>query len=103
VPMLPPGMIGDDADEGGMEGIEDGGQSGGAAGSGGVADEGEMSGREKEKIEASIVEMMCRNRSRQINSEPSEIFLLIQQSLRNRVAGLDEDKWMYEMEDEIHV
>ena len=50
VPMLPPGMIGDDADEGGMEGIEDGGQSGGAAGSGGVADEGEMSDREKESM-----------------------------------------------------
>jgi len=48
VPMLPPRLIGDDADEGGMEGIEGGGQSGGAAGSGGVADEGEMSSREKE-------------------------------------------------------
>jgi hypothetical protein len=48
IPMLPPGMMGDDADEGGMEGIEDGGQGGGAVGSGGGADDGEINGREKE-------------------------------------------------------
>lgn len=33
----------------------------------------------------------------------AEIFLLIQQSLRNKVASLDEDTWMYEVEDKIRV
>lgn len=33
----------------------------------------------------------------------TEIFLLVQQSLRNKVSSLDEDAWMYEVEDEIHV
>ncbi|OJD26679.1 hypothetical protein ACJ73_01944 [Blastomyces percursus] len=46
---------------------------------------------------------MCRNRSRQLHSEPPEIFLLIQQSLRNKAASLDEDAWMYEVKDEIRV
>jgi hypothetical protein len=32
-----------------------------------------------------------------------EVYLLIQQSLRNRVASLDDDRWMYETEDDIRV
>lgn len=32
-----------------------------------------------------------------------EVFLLIQENLKNKVAELDEDNWMYEIEDEIRV
>lgn len=62
------------------------------------------------------MEMMCRNRNRQLSSEPTgkllaipqvlcrpdytEILNLIQQSLRNKVASLEEDNWMYEPENE---
>ncbi|KAL2007211.1 hypothetical protein VTN00DRAFT_8649 [Thermoascus crustaceus] len=100
IPILPPVVVGDDGDEGTMEGVEDGRPSAGS-GATGVSDDTEISGREKEKIEASLVEMMCRNRSRQISSEPAEILNLIHQSLRKKVAALEEDKWMYEVEDDI--
>jgi hypothetical protein len=32
-----------------------------------------------------------------------EILNLLHQSLRNKAAGLDEDNWMYEVEDDVHV
>ncbi|KAL2855521.1 hypothetical protein BJY01DRAFT_3583 [Aspergillus pseudoustus] len=101
IPVLPP-IVGEDGDE--MEGIE-----GGAAGNSTTATganttgQGEMSGREKDKIEASLLEMMYRNRNRQMSSEPHEILNLVYQSLRNKVAALEEDNWMYEPEPENRV
>ncbi|OXV10602.1 hypothetical protein Egran_01640 [Elaphomyces granulatus] len=106
VPVLPPVVAGEDGEEVGIEDIEEGPTAGsGAAGvNSSAAMETEFSGKDKEKIDASLVEMMCRNhRSRQVSSEPTEIFNLIQQSLRNRVASLDEDNWMYEVENDIRV
>ncbi|KAK2761376.1 hypothetical protein FQN54_001898 [Arachnomyces sp. PD_36] len=89
MPILPPEIAGDDGDDGDLGGMDN------------TEGEGKISEREKEKIEASLVEMMYRNRTRQMSSEPSEILTLIHQNLRNRVAELDEDKWMYEVEEEI--
>ncbi|KAL2862993.1 uncharacterized protein BJX67DRAFT_272707 [Aspergillus lucknowensis] len=97
IPVLPP-IIGEEGDE--MEGIEGGGAGGSSTAATGAdsTGQGEMSGREKEKIEAGLVEMMYRNRNRQMSSEPHEILNLIYQSLRSKVAALDEDNWMYEPE-----
>ncbi|XHF96912.1 hypothetical protein AWENTII_000522 [Aspergillus wentii] len=94
IPMLPPVAGSEDGDE--MEGVD--GNSGGSGTTGAdSAGETEVSGREKEKIEASLVEMM-RNRNRQVSSEPAEVLNFIQQSLQSKVATLDEDNWMYEAE-----
>ncbi|GES63369.1 hypothetical protein ATEIFO6365_0007005600 [Aspergillus terreus] len=113
VPVLPH-VVGEDGDE--MEGVEGSGATGGSAATGTDSTaQTEISGREKEsacpyycsqyqpdlngiEIEASLVEMMCRNRNRQMSNEPAEILGLIQQSLQNKVAALDEDNWMYEPE-----
>ncbi|EAS37272.3 uncharacterized protein CIMG_02626 [Coccidioides immitis RS] len=99
VPILQPGSLGEgagdeDADEV-MEAVESVGHTG-------LEHDGGISCADKEKIEASIAELMRRNRSRQMNSEPSEVYLLIQQSLKNRVTLLDEDRWMFEIEDGSH-
>ncbi|KAG2417219.1 hypothetical protein HFD88_008438 [Aspergillus terreus] len=92
VPVLPP-VVGEDGDE--MEGVEGSGATGGSAATGADSTaQTEISGQ----IEASLVEMMCRNRNRQLSNEPAEILGLIQQSLQNKVAALDEDNWMYEPE-----
>ncbi|GKZ27529.1 hypothetical protein AbraIFM66951_005502 [Aspergillus brasiliensis] len=88
VPVLPP-LVGEDGEE--MEGIEGVGDGSGAAG-------GNLNAQEKEKMEANLVEMMYRNRNRQMSIEPAEILNRIQQSLRNKVAALEEDNWMYEAE-----
>lgn len=80
------------------------------------------------EIDASFVEMMRHNRSRHIHGEPSgidhhfllfvfleikpvllehlltitlEVFLLVQQNLRDRVLELEEDNWMFEAEEEV--
>lgn len=70
------------------------------------------------EMEANLVEMMYRNRNRQMSIEPAgeprlhsqdlccdairlmsiEILNRIHQSLRNKVAALEEDNWMYEAE-----
>lgn len=47
IPILPPVVVGDDGDEGAMEGVEDGRPSAGS-GATGVSDDTEISGREKE-------------------------------------------------------
>ncbi|OKL56758.1 hypothetical protein UA08_07906 [Talaromyces atroroseus] len=116
IPVLPPLPLDeDDEDEegeedmngngggGAMEGIEDGRPSAGSGGSGsnnaGGGMSSELVGRDKEKLEAGLVEMMYRNRNRHLSGEP-EILNLIQQSLRSKVAALDEDKWMFEVEDD---
>ncbi|KAF3483615.1 uncharacterized protein GIQ15_02939 [Arthroderma uncinatum] len=97
IPILPPGVFGEEGEGGdSMEGIE---HSGGAEMP--IEEGGELAGRDKEKIDASFVEMMRHNRSRHVNGEPSEVFLLVQQNLRDRVLGLDEDKWMFEVDEEI--
>ncbi|RDW83966.1 uncharacterized protein DSM5745_04292 [Aspergillus mulundensis] len=116
IPVLPP-IEGEDEDE--MEGVEGGaGGSSTAATGADPTGQSEISGREKEKLEAGLVEIMYRNRNRQMSSEPhgelvlyyfvsddpcrwlmlAEILNLIYQSLRNKVAALDEDNWMYEPE-----
>ncbi|KAK2734028.1 hypothetical protein FQN57_001897 [Myotisia sp. PD_48] len=92
IPILPPGMFGEDIDGDAMDGIED---VEGVHGSG-IINEAELRRRENEKIHSSIVEMMRQNRNRQINGDPSEVLLLIQESLREGVAGLDDDVWMFE-------
>ncbi|KAL5047869.1 hypothetical protein BDW71DRAFT_36627 [Aspergillus fruticulosus] len=95
IPVLPP-IVGEEDDE--MEGIETEGTGGEptAVTRADPTGQGAMSGRGKEKIEAGLVEIMYRNRNRQMSSETHEILNLIYQSLRNRVAALDEDNWMYE-------
>ncbi|KKK22456.1 hypothetical protein P175DRAFT_0534457 [Aspergillus ochraceoroseus IBT 24754] len=98
IPVLPP-LVGEDGEE--MEGIEGGGGTNSTAAT--EAGQGEINGREKEKIEANLVEMMYRNRNRQMSSEPHEILNLIYQSLRNKVAALEEDNWMYEPEPDTRV
>ncbi|RAK79788.1 uncharacterized protein BO72DRAFT_36807 [Aspergillus fijiensis CBS 313.89] len=93
---VPPALIGNGGDE--MEGIEDvGAQGGSGAATIDATNQTDISRREKEKIEASLSEMY-RNKSRRMSSEPAEILTLIQQSLRNKVAALEEDNWMYEPE-----
>ncbi|KAL1866409.1 hypothetical protein Plec18167_009077 [Paecilomyces lecythidis] len=78
IPVLSPMMTSEEGDEVPMEGVEEGRPSAGSGGTGvGSVSDTDISGREKEKI---------------LN--------LIHQSLRNKVAALDEDNWMYELEDE---
>ncbi|KAL3455701.1 hypothetical protein BJX64DRAFT_58276 [Aspergillus heterothallicus] len=93
IPILPP-IVGEDGDE--MEGIENGGAGNPATGTG--AESTRQGEREKEKIDASLVELMYRNRNRRMSSEPHEILTLVYQSLRTKVASLEEDNWMYEPE-----
>ncbi|OGM41596.1 hypothetical protein ABOM_008768 [Aspergillus bombycis] len=96
IPVLPPAVAREDGDE--MEGMEGGATRGsGPTGAESTA-QIEISGREKEKIEASLVDMMYRSRNRQMSTEPAEILNLIHQNLRNNVASLDEDNWIYEPE-----
>ncbi|KAL5337082.1 hypothetical protein BJX70DRAFT_253435 [Aspergillus crustosus] len=97
-PVLPP-IVGEDGDE--MEGIESAGST--AATRAGSTGQAEMSCQDKEKIEASLVEMMYRNRNRQMSSELHEILSIIHHSLRNKVALLEEDNWMYEPEPDTRV
>ncbi|RMJ26736.1 hypothetical protein PHISP_02390 [Aspergillus sp. HF37] len=90
IPVLAP--LGDEED-GQLSGVDEGG--------GAAATSTDSTGdTEKEKIEASLMELMGRNRNRQLSHEPAEILNLIQQSLRNKVAALEEDNWMYEPENE---
>lgn len=73
--------------------------------------------RFRSEFEANLIEMVQRSRGRHLSSEPgrlypltcilrptnsrfSEILSLIQQSLRAKVASLDEDNWMFEVEDD---
>ncbi|KAE8351184.1 hypothetical protein BDV28DRAFT_24835 [Aspergillus coremiiformis] len=91
-----PILSGEDGND--TEGLEESGATRGSGPPGADSSQTEISGREKEKIEASLVEMMYRNRNRQMSSEPAEILNLIHQSLRNKVASLDEDNWIYEPE-----
>ncbi|KAI1909374.1 hypothetical protein LOZ53_002575 [Ophidiomyces ophidiicola] len=97
MPMLQPGALGE------MASGENGNAMATIGGDEhmGLGPDGGMTSVDKEKIDAGIAEMMRRNRSRQLNSEPSEVYLLIQQSLQNRVALLEEDRWMFESEQEI--
>ncbi|KAI9741942.1 MAG: hypothetical protein M1834_000331 [Cirrosporium novae-zelandiae] len=53
---------------------------------------------EKEKLEAKLVELY-RNRARQL-SEPAELLDAIQISLKNKVESLEQDRWMFEAEND---
>ncbi|QKX60097.1 uncharacterized protein TRUGW13939_07239 [Talaromyces rugulosus] len=101
IPVLPPLPPDEEADEETMEGIEEGRPSGGSGSSGANASgvDSEIGGRDKEKFEANLIEMVQRSRGRHLSTEP-EILNLIQQSLRAKVASLDEDNWMFEVEDD---
>ncbi|CRG88760.1 hypothetical protein PISL3812_05794 [Talaromyces islandicus] len=101
IPVLPPLPPNEEADEETMDGIEEGRPSGGSGSSGANASgvDSEIGGRDKEKFEANLIEMVQRSRGRHLSSEP-EILGLIQQSLRAKVASLDEDNWMFEVEDD---
>ncbi|PYH48280.1 uncharacterized protein BP01DRAFT_179863 [Aspergillus saccharolyticus JOP 1030-1] len=95
IPILP-AVVSEGGDE--MEGIEEvdaRGVPGDATTS--TANQTDISGREKEKIEANLLGLY-RNKTRRMSSEPAEILNLVQRSLRNKVAALDEDNWMYEPE-----
>lgn len=95
IPVLPPAITSENGD--GMDGLDESGTSGGAGTTAGdSASQTDISGREKEKIEASLAELMYRNRNRQMSNEPAEILNLIHQNLRSRVAALEEDNWMYD-------
>ncbi|KAL3479435.1 hypothetical protein BJX99DRAFT_70565 [Aspergillus californicus] len=102
IPVLPP-IVGEDGDE--MEGIEGGATGGSSTVATGAdpAEQGGMTEREKEKMEASLVEMMYRNRNRQMSNEPHEILALIYQSLKNKMTALEQDNWMYEPEPDTRV
>ncbi|KAL4914268.1 hypothetical protein BDW62DRAFT_213583 [Aspergillus aurantiobrunneus] len=100
IPVLPP-IVGEDGEEmGGIEGGH-GGSSTAATGANSTG-QGEMGGREKEKIEASLVEIYCEE-SGAMALTLAEILNLLNQSLKNRVAALDEDNWIYEPEADTRV
>ncbi|OJJ43732.1 hypothetical protein ASPZODRAFT_135750 [Penicilliopsis zonata CBS 506.65] len=102
IPFFQPLLPSRDGEE--MEGVERGAPSVGADSTRvDSTGEAEMNVRDKEKIEARLVELMCRNRNRQMSSEPAEILNLIQQSLRDKAAALDDDNWMYEAEHESRI
>ncbi|KAJ5491621.1 hypothetical protein N7539_003188 [Penicillium diatomitis] len=63
--------------------------------------EAELSGKDKEKFEAALVEMVIRHRNRQTSGGPDEILDIVHQNLRKQVASLDDDNWMFEPEREI--
>ncbi|KAJ5578873.1 hypothetical protein N7450_007740 [Penicillium hetheringtonii] len=123
VPVLPDGLIGEDGEElGDLEGDESG-EIG--------LERTEVGGRDKEKFDAALVEMMLRRRNRQSSGEPDgelqlqqlrvlnlgnswvlpyaeaygllvlEILDIVQESLRKKVASLDDDSWMFEPERDI--
>ncbi|KAE8146417.1 hypothetical protein BDV25DRAFT_51433 [Aspergillus avenaceus] len=97
IPVLPPVVGEEDGDA--IEDMEDGRGTRGSGATGADSNaQTEISGREKQKIEASLIDIMYRNRNRQMSSEPVEFLNLIHQSLRNKVVSLDEDNWMYESE-----
>lgn len=56
----------------------------------------EDDGTEKEKLDARLLEMY-KDRSLQ-PGEPAELLNAAQASLRRKVVSLDEDKWMFEAE-----
>ncbi|KUL82325.1 hypothetical protein ZTR_10506 [Talaromyces verruculosus] len=97
IPVLPPIPLdeGDEEndveneDEGAMEGIEEDGRPSGGS---------EAIGKDKDKLEADLVEMMYRNRNRHLSGEPGMV--VPTQSLQNKVATLEEDNWMFETEDD---
>ncbi|KAJ5139078.1 uncharacterized protein N7515_003926 [Penicillium bovifimosum] len=83
IPTLPSALIGEDGEE--LEQAEDGGFH------------AELTGTDKEKFEAAVVEMMIRHRNRQTNGE-DEILGMVHESLRRKAASLDDDNWMFEPE-----
>ncbi|KAJ5358525.1 uncharacterized protein N7496_010938 [Penicillium cataractarum] len=92
VPSLPHALVGEDGEElGGLEAEEEG-----EAGL-----DVELNGRDKEKFEAALVEMVIRHRNRQSSGEPDEILNIVHQSLRKKVASLDDDNWMFEPERDV--
>ncbi|KAJ5612362.1 hypothetical protein N7510_005556 [Penicillium lagena] len=94
-PALPQPLVGEDGEElGDLDADGDG-----AAG----FDSSELSGRDKEKFEAALVEMMIRHRNRQSSDEPDEILNIVHHSLRKKVASIDEDNWMFEPENDVRL
>ncbi|OOQ91455.1 hypothetical protein PEBR_00732 [Penicillium brasilianum] len=90
---LPHGVVGEDGEElGGLEAEEEGGEA---------ALDVELNGRDKDKFEAALVEMVIRHRNRQSSGEPDEILNIVHQSLRKKVASLDDDNWMFEPERDV--
>ncbi|KAJ5985114.1 hypothetical protein N7522_012310 [Penicillium canescens] len=85
VPTLPPPLIGEDGEELGELEAE-------------AFDSSELSGREKEKYEADLLEMMIRHRDGVPSDEPDEILNIMNESLRKKAASLDDDNWMFEPE-----
>ncbi|KAJ5598296.1 hypothetical protein N7537_008380 [Penicillium hordei] len=87
IPTLPQALVGEDGEELAELAPEDGGFV-----------SSELTGRDKEKFEAALVEMMVRHRTRQSNGEPDEILNMVHESLRKKAASLDDDNWMFEPE-----
>ncbi|KAJ5783708.1 uncharacterized protein N7518_009385 [Penicillium psychrosexuale] len=90
IPTLPQVLVGEDGEE-----LAE------LAPEGGGFNSLELNGRDKDKFEAALVEMMVRHRTRQSNGEPDEILSMVQESLRKKVASLDEDNWMFEPEKDL--
>ncbi|KAJ5352325.1 hypothetical protein N7452_001299 [Penicillium brevicompactum] len=84
VPTLPPILIGEDGEE--LVEMEEN------------FNPAELTGREKEKFEQALMEMMIRHRNRMSDDEPDEILDMVHESLRKKVASLDDDNWMFEPE-----
>ncbi|KAJ5882214.1 uncharacterized protein N7529_000886 [Penicillium soppii] len=85
IPTLPPALV-EDADE--LAELDEERAFGAA----------ELTGIDKERFEAALVEMMIRHRNRQANDEPDEILKIVHESLRKKAASLDDDNWMFESE-----
>ncbi|EPS26102.1 hypothetical protein POX_c04484 [Penicillium oxalicum] len=97
VPRLPPQALVSETGDG--EELDD--LDAGGSGNGEIAFGAELSGVDKEKFEAALVEMVIRHRNRQSTGEPDEIFNIVQESLRKKVAALDDDNWMFEPETDV--
>ncbi|KAJ5755272.1 hypothetical protein N7533_004815 [Penicillium manginii] len=93
VPALPNGLVGENGEELGELDPDESGELG--------LEAGDLGGRDKEKFDAALVEMMIRHRNRQSSGEPDEILDIVHQSLRKKAASLDDDSWMFEPEKDI--
>lgn len=93
IPLIPPFLHGENGDR--LESVDEGGGAGAVAV--GRTGEADISGCDKQKIEVKLADIMGRNRRNgQMSNGPAEVLNLIHQNLRDKVAALEEDNWMYD-------
>ncbi|KAJ5675920.1 hypothetical protein N7462_008817 [Penicillium macrosclerotiorum] len=93
MPALPQTLVGEDGEELGELDTEEADEM--------AFNSSKLNALDKEKFDDALVEMMIRHRNRQTNGEPDEILNIVHQSLRKKVASLDDDNWMFEPEKEM--